>query len=136
LLVKTVTKAIGPTLEWLADHYDLPFSLIEDYRYPGHSVCRMHGLPTRSGAELVDRLREAAADAGVELLCDAYVRSLFASTDCKIAGVEVERPDGSKERIGCVTLILACNEYGGNRDLVQRHIPELGNALYFCHEGN
>ena len=97
LLVKTVTKAIGPTLEWLADHYDLPFSLIEDFRYPGHSVCRMHGLPTRSGAELVDRLREAAAHAGVELLCDAYVTSLFAEPDGKIAGVEVERPDGSKE---------------------------------------
>jgi fumarate reductase flavoprotein subunit len=33
-------------------------------------------------------------------------------------------------------LILACNGYGGNKDLVQRHIPELGNALYFGHEGN
>ena len=136
LLVKTVTEAIGPTLEWLADHYDLPFSLIEDFRYPGHSVCRMHGLPTRSGAELVDRLREAAAQAGVELLCDAYVTSLFAEPDGRVAGVEVERPDGSKERIGCVTLILACNGYGGNKDLVQRYIPELGNALYFGHDGN
>jgi fumarate reductase flavoprotein subunit len=136
LLVRMVTRAIGPTLEWLADHHDLPFSVIEDFRYPGHSVCRMHGLPTRSGAELVDRLREAAARAGVEFLCDACVTSLFAEPDGRIAGVEVERPDGSKERIGCVTLILACNGYGGNKDLVQRHIPELGNALYFGHEGN
>ncbi|MBB3017436.1 fumarate reductase flavoprotein subunit [Microvirga lupini] len=136
LLVKTVTKAIGPTIEWLADRYGLPFSLIEDFRYPGHSVCRMHGLPSRSGGELVDRLREAVAYAGVELLCDARVTSLFAEPDGRIAGVEVKRPDGSKELIGCVTLILACNGYGGNKDLVQRHIPELGTALYFGHEGN
>ena len=135
-LVKTVTKAVGPTIEWLADRHGLPFSLIEDFRYPGHSVCRMHGLPSRSGGELVDRLREAAAHAGVDILCDAHVTSLFAESDGRIAGVEVERPDGSKELIGCGTLILACNGYGGNKDLVQRHIPELGNALYFGHEGN
>ena len=135
-LVKTVTKAVGPTIEWLADRHGLPFSLIEDFRYPGHSVCRMHGLPSRSGGELVDRLREAAAHAGVDILCDAHVTSLFAESDGRIAGVEVERPDGSKELIGCGTLILACNGYGGNKDLVQRHIPELANALYFGHEGN
>jgi fumarate reductase flavoprotein subunit len=46
------------------------------------------------------------------------------------------RPDGSQELIGCGALILACNGYGGNKDLVQRHIPELGAALYFGHEGN
>jgi fumarate reductase flavoprotein subunit len=136
LLLETVTEAIGPTLEWLADHHDLPFSVIENFRYPGHSVCRMHGLPTRSGTELVDCLREAADRAGVDLLCDARVTSLFAELDGRVVGVEVKRPDGTKERIGCVMLILACNGYGGNKDLVQRHIPELGNALYFGHEGN
>jgi fumarate reductase flavoprotein subunit len=50
--------------------------------------------------------------------------------------VAIERPDRSQERIGCGALILACNGYGGNKDLVRRHIPELGTALYFGHEGN
>ncbi|MBM6581041.1 FAD-dependent oxidoreductase [Microvirga sp. BT689] len=135
-LVKRVTEAVGPTIEWLADRHGLPFSLIEDFRYPGHSVCRMHGLPSRSGGELVDRLREAAAHAGVDILCNAHVISLFAESDGRIAGVAVERPDGTKELIGCGTLVLACNGYGGNKELVQRHIPELGTALYFGHEGN
>jgi fumarate reductase flavoprotein subunit len=136
MLVKAVTEAIGPAIEWLADKHGLPFSLIEDFRYPGHSVCRMHGLPSRSGGELIDRLRDAAAQAGVDLLCNAHVTSLFAELDGRIAGVEVKRPDGSKELIGCGALILACNGYGGNKDLVQRHISELGAALYFGHEGN
>jgi fumarate reductase flavoprotein subunit len=35
----------------------LPFSVITDFRYPGHSANRMHGLPSRSGEELVDRGR-------------------------------------------------------------------------------
>ncbi|HZH53550.1 MAG TPA: FAD-dependent oxidoreductase [Microvirga sp.] len=135
-LVRTVTETIGPTVEWLADRHGLPFSLIEDFRYPGHSVCRMHGLPSRSGGELIDRLREAAANAGVDILCDAHVTALFAGPGGAIAGVEVARPDGSRERIGCSMLILACNGYGGNKDLVRRYIPELGTALYFGHEGN
>lgn len=135
-LVETVTRAIGPAVEWLADRHGLPFSLIEDFRYPGHSVCRMHGLPSRSGGELIDRLREAVAEAGIDILCDAHVTGLFAQPDGTIAGVVVDRPDGSQERIGCGALILACNGYGGNKDLVLRHIPELSAALYFGHEGN
>jgi fumarate reductase flavoprotein subunit len=135
-LVETVAKAVGPAVEWLADRHGLPFSLVEDFRYPGHSVCRMHGLPSRSGGELIDRLREAAANAGVDILCNAHATALFAQPDGRIAGVAIERPDGSQERIGCGALILACNGYGGNKDLVRRHIPELGTALYFGHEGN
>ena len=38
--------------------------------------------------------------------------------------------------IGCEALILACNGYGGNPDLVRRYIPEMANALYFGHPGN
>ena len=37
-LVETVTRAAGPALEWLADAHGLPFSLVDDFRYPGHSV--------------------------------------------------------------------------------------------------
>jgi fumarate reductase flavoprotein subunit len=135
-IVAAVTEIIGPTVEWLADRHGLPFSLIEDFRYPGHSVCRMHGLPSRSGGELIDRLREAASAAGIDILCDAHVTALFARPDGWIAGVVADRPDGSQERIGCDALILACNGYGGNKELVRLHIPELATALYFGHAGN
>jgi fumarate reductase flavoprotein subunit len=96
----------------------------------------MHGLPSRSGDELIDRLREAAAKTGVDIFCNAHVTALFAQPDGRISGVEVTRPDGARERIGCGTLILACNGYGGNKDLVRCHITELRSALYFGHEGN
>ena len=46
------------------------------------------------------------------------------------------RGDGARERIGCDALILACNGYGGNPELVRRFIPEMANALYFGHPGN
>jgi fumarate reductase flavoprotein subunit len=123
-------------LEWLADRHGLLFSVLDDFIYPGHSAMRMHGLPTRSGAELVDRLREAAVLAGADLLCDAHATALFASRGGEVRGLEVTRPDGSQDRIGCRALILACNGYGGNKGLVRQHIPDLAEALYFGHPGN
>jgi fumarate reductase flavoprotein subunit len=135
-LVDAVVRAAGPTLEWLADAHGLPFSLVENFRYPGHSALRIHGLPSRSGTELMDRLREAATAAGTEILCEARVTSLFAEADARLAGLALARPDGSEERIACRALVLACNGYGGNKELVARHIPAMGEALYFGHPGN
>ena len=59
-LVRLLSEEAGKTVEWLADTHRLPFSLVHDFDYPGHSTRRMHGLPSRSGAELIDRLRSAA----------------------------------------------------------------------------
>jgi fumarate reductase flavoprotein subunit len=135
-LVRLVTETIGPTLEWLSDAHGLPFSLVDNFRYPGHSQLRMHGLPSRSGEELIDRLRAACEQASIDILTDAHVDTLIASAGGKIRGVGLERPDGSREEIGCDALILACNGYGGNPALVAEHIPAMREATYFGHTGN
>ncbi len=133
--VARVTQAVGPALEWLADRYGLPFSVVDNFSYPGHGARRMHGLPNRSGAELIDRLRGAVEESGIDVLCEAHVTALYADGPL-VRGVEITRPDGSVEPVGCAALVLACNGYGGNRALVERHVPELADALYFGHPGN
>lgn len=135
-VLEAVTRAIAPTLEWLADAHGLEFSVVTDFLYPGHSAHRMHGLASRSGAELIDRLRAAAERAGVAVLTEAAACTLLVDGDGAVRGVGVARPDGSEERIGCRALVLACNGYGGNRALVRRHIPELADAVWFGHDGN
>ena len=55
--VNLLASTIGPAIEWLGEKHGLPFSVIDNFSYPGHSAMRMHGLPTRSGAEFMDRLR-------------------------------------------------------------------------------
>jgi fumarate reductase flavoprotein subunit len=126
----------GPTVEWLADRYDLPFSVVDDFDYPGHAARRMHGLPSRSGSELIDRLRGAVEAANVPLMTDATVTALFSDDEGRIHGIEASRPDGTRDLIGCKALILACNGFGGNPTLVAQHIPEMQGALYFGHPGN
>jgi hypothetical protein len=49
----------------------------------------------------------------------------------RVGGVEVVQGDGTRERIGCEALILACNGYGGNPELVHRFIPEAADATMF-----
>lgn len=135
-IVDLIAREAGATVEWLADRYGLPFSLVHDFDYPGHGARRMHGLPSRSGVELIDRLRAATDEAAVPLIVNAAATALYADADRAIAGVEITRPDGSRDAIGCRTLILACNGYGGAADLVARHIPEMRGAYYFGHAGN
>ena len=48
-VVDAVAHGAGPLVEWLADRYGLPFDVIDNFNYPGHSAMRMHGLPTRTG---------------------------------------------------------------------------------------
>jgi fumarate reductase flavoprotein subunit len=136
VVLKVVTEGAGPAIDWLAERHGLAFTVIDDFSYPGHSARRMHGLASRSGAELIDRLRAAAEAAGVEIVTGAHVTGLVATPGGRVRGLVVARPDGTIERIGCDVLVLACNGYGGNRALVAEHIPTLKDALYFGHPGN
>jgi fumarate reductase flavoprotein subunit len=135
-IVDVVATAAGPLVEWLADRYGLPFEVVDNFNYPGHSAMRMHGLPSRTGRELIDRLRSAAEENDIVILPKSTAERLFVDSENRICGVEVARRDGTRERIGCGALILACNGFGGNPELVRRYIPEMANALYFGHPGN
>jgi fumarate reductase flavoprotein subunit len=135
-MVDLIAGEAGKTVEWLADRYGLPFSVVHDFDYPGHSARRMHGLPSRSGAELIDRLRQAADEAVIPIIVDATVTALYADAGRHVRGVEITRPDGARDSLGCRALVLACNGYGGAPALVAQYIPEMIGALFFGHAGN
>src|SRR5580700_8987639 len=58
-VVEAVARNAGPLIEWLADRYAFPFDVVDNFNYPSHSALRMHGLPSRTGLELINRLRSA-----------------------------------------------------------------------------
>ena len=134
-LVDLLANNAGPVIDWLVQAHGLAFSVVEDFSYPGHSSHRMHGLPTRAGAELIDALRSAAERAGVDIICERRAETLYFAQG-RVHGIAVRRPDGGVETIGCGRLILACNGFGGNRTLVSKHMPEIEEGLWFGHDGN
>lgn len=127
-MVETVTRTIGPTLEWLDDKHGLRFDVLRGFTYPGHSVLRMHALPEKTGEALMAALLRASAD--VDILTSARV------TDVNPQRVRFERPDGRTEEVEYEALVLACSGFGGNQKMVARYLPEISTSLYFGHAGN
>ncbi len=135
-MVDPVARASGPTIEWLADRHGVQFKLVEGFLYPGHSVLRMHGTPHRTGEELESALLASAGRLGIGIMTSATATDLIAESDGRVTGVRFARPDGKTETVGCGALVLACCGFGGNKDMVREHIPEIADAEFSGHVGN
>jgi len=122
-------------VEWLADDVGVDLEFIDDFKYPGHSELRMHAPPSRTGSALVADLRKAAdAHKSVEIITDAAGESLVAEAGTVI-GVVVRHGD-QLERVKAQKVILACNGFAGNPEMVKEYCPDISGALYFGGEGN
>jgi len=135
-IVQIVCETSGLVIDWLSETHNTKFKLVEGFLYPGHSVLRMHAPIAGTGQELMDNLSTAVGNAGIDILENAHTTILYTDQNNSVKGVQITRPDGSEELIGCDTLILACNGYGGNREMVAHYIPKMANAMYFGHPGN
>ncbi len=135
-IARHIANEAKTTVEWLVDRYQLPLSCVLDFQYPGHSRPHMHASPTRFGAELHSVLLAAVEKEGIPIATQAHVTDLYADARGRILGVRVKRPDGAVEEIGCDVLILACNGFGGNKEMLKRHIPEAVDLFYEGHVGN
>ena len=135
-LVKAYSEAIGPAMDALEEHHHIPWQLLDQFLYPGHSVYRMHAVPEKTGEGLMSRLRAAADSAGVVVLTQAQVTGLDADTNGLVNGLRFTQPDGTTSRLSCDAVILACNGFGGNADMVKQHLPAMKDAQYAGHVGN
>ena len=137
-LVAALAHGAAPAIGWLTETCGLPFSVVTDFDYPGHSARRMHGLPSRSGSELMDSLRSLCEARSIDILCNRRADVLFRAEAAPrhVAGARLCRPDGAAETVGCAKLVLACNGIGGNRAMVAQHMPGIADGLWFGHDGN
>jgi len=135
-LARHLARESARTIDWLVESHGVPLSVVDDFRYPGHSRHHMHATPRRFGAELLAALLEALARAKVDVVTSAPVTDLFADAAGRVHGVRITRPDGTTDDVGCRALVLACNGFGGNREMLRQYIPEMADAHYHGHEGN
>jgi fumarate reductase flavoprotein subunit len=155
-LVRAYVEAIGPALDWLEYEHGFEFQVLDGFLYPGHRVRRMHSLPEKTGAALIARLSQQAAAKGVDLLCNSKVVGLELGSSApvhedrpgpatlrpsdaaiaRIGALRYQTPAGTIETLAVQSVMLACNGYGGNPDLVRRYIPEMSQAVFAGHSGN
>lgn len=135
-MVRHVAAQSAKTIDWLIDTFGMPLSMVDDFLHPGHSRHHMHASPTRFGVELLTMFVDAVVGTGVDIATSAHVTDLFANADGKVSGVRVTRPGGKTEDIGCEALILACNGFGGSKEMLQKYVPEMVDAYHHGHDGN
>jgi fumarate reductase flavoprotein subunit len=135
-LVEAYAESIGPALDALQERHGLQWMLLDGFLYPGHSVHRMHALPQKTGASLMAALQSAVEAAGIPVLTQALVDTLVLDAEDRVVGIDYTRPDGSRERLACDALLLACNGFGGNAQMVRTLLPEMADATFGGHTGN
>ena len=135
-LVQAYAGAVGPALDQLQQAHGIEFEVLDGFLYPGHSVRRMHAVRERTGVALMTQLERAAMACGVTMVTEALVRELWLDDGDRVNGVGYERPDGSMEYLVCGHVLLACNGFGGNSDMVSELLPEMRDAIFAGHAGN
>jgi len=135
-LVGAYAESIGPALDALQERHGLQWMLLDGFLYPGHSVHRMHALPQKTGASLMAALQSAVEAAGIPVLTQALVDTLVLDAEDRVVGIDYARPDGSRETLACDALLLACNGFGGNAQMVRALLPEMAEATFGGHTGN
>lgn len=137
VIARMIANHSGPCLDWLVSEHDLPWELDTGFRAAyGNSVMRVHGWPGHGGTDMIQLLHQRLAETGIAVLLQAKLIDIIADPGGQVTGILCERPDGSRERIGCGALILASGGFAANRAAVATHMPEAANARYHGHEGN
>ncbi len=127
--------AVAKALDALELNHGFNWEILDQFLYPGHSVHRMHALAERTGQALMGRLQLTTDKLGIPVLTHSLVNEIWMHDDLVI-GVGIQRSDGALEHYGCDALVLCCNGYGGNQELIKRYIPQMQNATFAGHIGN
>ena len=136
-LARAIATHAGPVLDNLIDRYDFPWQLDTGFRAAyGHSRMRVHGWYRHGGIDMIELLQARVAAAGVDVMTNARMTAIVADGAGGVAGIEIERPDGSRERIGCRSLVLAAGGFAANQRMVKRWMPDAANARCHSHEGS
>ncbi|MDN4491982.1 FAD-dependent oxidoreductase [Ureibacillus aquaedulcis] len=133
--VQALASISGPLVEWMNDDLKIEMSVVTEFKYPGHSSFRMHAPPSRSGLELMKKLKKRILEhENIYLLLNSTFNELITDGE-KVLGIKVKTPDGEQ----CIkgrAVVIATNGFGGNKEMVNQYIPEIADALYFGYEAN
>jgi fumarate reductase flavoprotein subunit len=134
-LARALTDVSARLVEWMADDVGLPFSLVTDFPYPGHSQLRCHTVPGRAGRDLLRDLVRAVRRSD---LVDLMVPATLSDVRADESGVtEVVVTSGAhEETIPTDALLLATNGFAANPDMVAEHLPDIAGAVYHGSEGS
>ena len=134
-IVAAVAQRSKDVINVFLDDVGMELHLDQNVLYYGHTNHRMHATPTETGAEIVQQLR-AYID-GHERI-DFVDEAEFVGATRHDHGWEVTVRHGGEVEDTLIgrRLVLACDGFGGNRDMLRVHCPAVADAEYIGSENN
>lgn len=126
----------APLCEWLVDRVQARMSVITDYAHVGHSVPRLHAPKSRRGQDLLADLLRAAERRGIPVVPGNPVKDLVTDGRGVVIGALAGGARAQESRIRAKKIVLACNGFAANSELVHEFCPEIAGAQYFGARGS
>ena len=136
VVAEALTRLAPDLVAWMADGAGVPFELVTDFQYPGHSRDRCLGVFDRAGSTLHRHLLEEVARRPEITLITPMRLATLSHDQSRIVSARLETPDGGGEEVTPRNVVLATNGFGARSDLVARYIPEIEGALYHGGDGS
>jgi len=135
VVARALTCVAPELVAWMADALGVPLELVTDFRYPGHSTDRCLAVPDRAGTTLHRHLLASAGDIeAITLMNPMRLTSMDVhdeeSIHCVVQGAD------RAEEVTARSIVIATNGFAARSDIVSRHIPEIGSALYHGGSGS
>ena len=130
-VMRRLIEISAPLCEWLVDRVEARMSIITDYAHVGHSVPRLHAPKSRRGADLLEDLLRAAQKRDIPVAPGNPVKELITDSHGVPVGALVGGTRARETRIRAKKMVLACNGFAANAQLVREHCPEIAGAQYF-----
>ena len=134
-IVLALCRKAREVVDLIVDEVGLPLSLNTDAGRPGQSFLRMHNPPGRSGAPLVRAMHEALGRFPNYTFADQTPGAGLV-TDSRGAVTGITCGAEGEQRIGAQKVILACDGFGANKDMLRQYIPAMAEAEYIGAQGN
>ena len=127
----------SPELIHIFEHrLGVPMELNTDASRYGFSAMRLHNGPGRTGAPLINGLRKAVQNmANVTYVDQTPGAGLIVSESGDVQGV-IASPDGQKQNLGAKRVILACDGFGSNQEMIAQYIPHMHGLPSIGVQGN
>lgn len=132
-LVYTVTEKADEVITWL-ESVGVKFSLITDFLYYGQSNYRMH-VAEGSGKGMTETIIKAVeADENITVMLNTPATGLVTDGDA-VTGAYAKAEDGKIIKITAENTILATSGFGANKEMIEKYIPEVKNAVPYVAPG-
>lgn len=127
---KLLTEISVEVMEWMADSLQVPWELVTNFHYPGHSVDRCLSVVGRKGHLVMAPIWKAASAKNLfDFRAKVRLVDVVIENNQVVAAI-VENSQGSIETILTKNLLMATNGYGGNKKLLSKHNSEIAHFYY------